>query len=131
MAEHCWSLRVYYEDTDSMGRVYHANYLKFMERARTEFVREKGWHLDKVAEELGLAFVVKQLQIDYQRAAKFNDQLNIYTKLAKISPASITFEQSIALASSALLVCAALVKVVCIDLKGGTVQRIPPQLSME
>lgn len=92
---HHLQLRVYYEDTDAGGIVYHANYLKFLERARTEFLIEKGLSLTKIKADFGLLFVVKSFEIEYMRPAKLEDRLDVFSKLAKIGAASLIFEQSI------------------------------------
>ncbi len=68
-----WPVRVYYEDTDSGGVVYYANYLKFMERARTEWLRARGFEQDVLLGEHRLMFAVRSLSVDYHRPARFND----------------------------------------------------------
>jgi acyl-CoA thioester hydrolase len=90
---HEFPLRIYYEDTDFSGAVYHANYLKFFERARSEFLRELG--VDQVAlfEKKGLGFVVRTLTIDYVKPARMDDQLRVETTLARLGRASIELNQ--------------------------------------
>ena len=73
--EFFWPIRVYYEDTDSCGVVYYANYLKFMERARTECLRQWGYVQDVLREELNILFAVSKLVISYDKPAIFNDEL--------------------------------------------------------
>ena len=73
--EFLWPIRVYYEDTDSGGVVYYANYLKFMERARTEMLRSLGFEQDQLIEDLGIIFVVHSLSVQYKKPAIFNDEL--------------------------------------------------------
>jgi acyl-CoA thioester hydrolase len=109
----CWPVRVYYEDTDSGGVVYHANYLNFMERARTEWLRSLGYEQTYLKEELGVLFVVRDLSIHYQRPAKFNDQLNVECRLNKIGRSSLQFEQVIKRGQE--VISSAIVGVVCID----------------
>ena len=70
--EHYFSVRIYYEDTDMQGIVYYANYLKYFERARTEFLREKGFEQDELIEEQRVAFAVRAVQVDYLKPAAFN-----------------------------------------------------------
>jgi acyl-CoA thioester hydrolase len=72
-----WPVRVYYEDTDAAGVVYYANYLKFFERARTEWLRARGFEQDRMRVDHGVVFVVSKLQVEYQRPAKFNDALRV------------------------------------------------------
>jgi len=88
-------VRVYYEDTDHGGVVYYANYLKFMERGRSEFLRSHNIELDKVQYELGVLFVVTEVHIRYKGAARFNDMLNVNTQLSQASGARIAFKQII------------------------------------
>lgn len=112
-AAFCWPIRVYYEDTDSGGVVYHSNYLNFMERARTEWLRALGYEQTRLKDELGVLFVVHDLSITYQRPAKFNDKLNVECRLNKIGRSSLQFEQVIKRGTEIL--SKALVEVVCID----------------
>jgi len=90
-----WSLRVYYEDTDSGGVVYYANYLKFMERARTEFLRRLGFEQDRLIEQKNIIFAVRSVQLDYNLPARFNDELMVETTLIELKKASMLFEQKI------------------------------------
>ncbi len=90
-----WPVRIYYEDTDSGGVVYYANYLKFMERARTEWLRELGLQQDDLRDRLGVIFAVRQVKIDYLLPAKFNDYLVVTATMNKKGKASITFEQTV------------------------------------
>lgn len=87
-------LRVYYEDTDAGGIVYHANYLKYFERARTELLRELGFEQDQLLEQ-DFAFVVGRLSIQYRQAAKFNDLLTVKTKVKQVRHVSLEFYQEI------------------------------------
>lgn len=75
--EFTWSIRVYYEDTDSGGVVYYANYLKYMERARTEWLRAAGFEQDRLFAERGLLFVVVECALRYHRPARFNESLAV------------------------------------------------------
>jgi acyl-CoA thioester hydrolase len=72
-----WPVRVYWEDTDAGGVVYYANYLKFLERARTEWLSALGLEQDRLAEEAGVVFVVRRVEADYLRPARFNDRLGV------------------------------------------------------
>lgn len=84
MREFILSMRVYYEDTDSVGLVYHANYLKFMERARTEWLRSVGIEQDVLAREEGIVFAVRSVELDYLKPAKFNDLLEISVTITRV-----------------------------------------------
>jgi len=86
-------IRIYYEDTDHGGVVYYANYLKFMERGRTEFLRSHDIELDQLQHEDGIMFVVTEVNIRYKGAARFNDMLTIETLLTQASGARIAFIQ--------------------------------------
>lgn len=87
-------VRVYYEDTDAGGVVYYANYLKFFERARTEWLRQLGFGQLAVAQSEGRLFVVRSASVDYHRPARLDDALVILSRVARAGRASILFEQS-------------------------------------
>ena len=88
-------VRVYYEDTDSGGVVYYANYLKYMERARTEYIRELGFEQDALIENDNIIFAVRSVAIDYHRPARFNELLEVSAKVIECRKASLLFEQKI------------------------------------
>ena len=90
-----WNTRVYFEDTDSGGVVYHANYLKFMERARTEWLRSLGLDQIKLKQEDKVMFVVRKIDIQYKIPARFNDELLIQTDCVKTTDYSIMLKQNI------------------------------------
>lgn len=113
MKEFNWPVRVYYEDTDTGGVVYYANYLKFMERARTEWLRSFGIEQDALRDQFGVIFAVRKVEIDYLLPAKFNDELVVTAKVNKKGKASITFEQIIK--KNADLLATATIKIACLD----------------
>lgn len=88
-------VRVYYEDTDAGGVVYHSNYLNFFERARTEWLRQLGYELDELAETEQLVFVVRALSCEYLLPARFNDELFVSASIIEMGKTSIVFEQKI------------------------------------
>jgi len=90
-----WNARVYYEDTDAGGVVYYANYLKFMERARSEWLRALGVEQDNLMQDMNVLFAVRSISIDYKKPAKFNDSLIVSVEPHMIKQASITFKQDI------------------------------------
>ena len=92
---HTFTLRVYYEDTDLAGIVYYANYLKFIERARSEWVRGLGIDQAKLRTEQGLAFAVRRVEADYLRPALFDDVLTVQTALADHSGARLVLDQAV------------------------------------
>lgn len=88
-------VRVYYEDTDSGGVVYYANYLKFIERGRSEFLRDLGFEQDSLSQHQNIIFAVRSIQADYLLPARFNDLLCVHTELKKTRHASLIFSQKI------------------------------------
>lgn len=109
-----WPVRVYYEDTDAGGIVYYANYLKFFERARTEWLRAAGVGQQLLLDEHGAGFVVRSARIDYHAAARLDDEIVLTLAITKFGRASVVFSQQ-ALRGEQLL-AAAEVKVGCVDL---------------
>ena len=89
------SVRIYHEDTDSGGVVYHANYLRYMERARTEWLRDRGFDHDRVAREAGILFVVRSVEIKFLRPARLSDLLVASAELVKINHGLMVFDQRI------------------------------------
>lgn len=93
--EHYLQVRVYFEDTDLAGVVYHANYLKYAERARSEWLRSLGIPVAKINEELGLVPLVRRLSVDYRRPARMDDLLVVHTEVIGFTRVCITLAQSI------------------------------------
>lgn len=133
-----WTVRVYYEDTDSGGVVYYANYLKFMERARTEWLRNLGFEQDVLNTEYGIVFAVRSVSIDYLRPARFNDLLHVGVRLDAHRAAELRFAQTVTRPRGANeapgggeLLCAGEVKVACVDSSNFRPRRIPAKLLAE
>ena len=124
-APHRLTLRVYYEDTDFGGVVYYANYLKFIERGRTEALRARGVDQGRLKAEQGLAFVVTRVGIDYRRPAAFDDLLTVETRLARLGGASVVMEQRVARGETTL--AEAEVTLALVD-ASGRAARLPPAL---
>jgi acyl-CoA thioester hydrolase len=122
-ADALW-VRVYYEDTDFSGRVYHASYLRFLERGRTEWLRRRGFAHRDLAESSGVMFVVRSLQIEFSAAAMMDDLLTVETSVAAVRGASIEFTQRI-LRSDKELVTA---EVLAASIRDGRPARIPADL---
>ena len=97
--------KVYYEDTDSGGVVYYANYLKFIERARTNLIQELGFSLRLLSEKYNCHFVVKNIECNYIQSAKLEDELSIQTKFIEIKKASFKLEQIIYIEDKAIFEC--------------------------
>lgn len=112
MIEFSWPVRVYYEDTDLGGVVYYANYLKFMERARTEWLRAIGFEQDELKDRFDVIFVVKSVHLDYLQPARFNDELQVSVKLLKLRGASMEIEQEITKLNSKGALCKGMIKIV-------------------
>jgi acyl-CoA thioester hydrolase len=110
-----WPITVYYEDTDAGGVVYHANYLKFFERARTEMIRAWGVSQQTLLEH-DIGFVVKSMEIDFIQAATLDEQLTVVSFIAEQRKASLNFCQELVNAQQQVL-CRALVQVACINNK--------------
>jgi acyl-CoA thioester hydrolase len=90
-----WPIRIYYEDTDAGGVVYYANYLRFYERARTEWLRAMGVEQDEIRNSAGILFVVRSAEVEYLRPALFNDEVVVSSSLCEVRRASLKFKQEI------------------------------------
>jgi len=112
---HNWPIRVYYEDTDSGGVVYHSNYLNFMERARSEWLRQLGFEQDDLKDKLDIVFVVHSMQIDFKKPARFNDLLSVGSQLTKAGRSSLAFLQKISV--NGQLLVEAQVKLACVNMR--------------
>lgn len=109
-------IRVYYEDTDASGVVYHARYLHWFERARSEWLRARGYSHRELTERFGAAFTVASVEINYRRPARLDDLLDATVSVAKYGHASLIFEQRLQLpGDSQNSLATARVKVVCVD----------------
>lgn len=118
-----WPVRVYYEDTDAGGVVYYANYLRFMERTRTEWLRSLGLEQTALADEYGVLFVVRAVEIEYLRPARFNDALEVTVELSDHGRSRIAVLQQVLRGSEVL--ASALVRAVCVDTQSIRPARIP------
>ncbi len=129
MEPYVWQTRVYYEDTDAGGVVYYANYLKFMERARTEWLRSLGVEQDTLVKELNVLFAVRSVSIDYKKPARFNDALTVTVVPNALKPASISFKQDIYKQGiEANLLTTSEVNVVCLNAEDFLPNPIPKNL---
>ena len=108
------SVRVYYEDTDSGGVVYYANYLKFIERGRSEYLRELGFEQDELIATDRVIFAVRSVSADYLLPAKFNDLLTVDTQLEKLGKASLSFSQKILKSEQNQVLFRAQISVACL-----------------
>ncbi|MEL6278374.1 MAG: tol-pal system-associated acyl-CoA thioesterase [Pseudomonadota bacterium] len=118
-------VRVYYEDTDLAGIVYYANYLRFYERARTEWLRAVGVDQGGLHSEKGLVFAVRRVEVDYLLPAKFDDALTVTAEVDAVGGASLTMRQAILRGSESL--SRAIVRIACVD-AAGRPARLPAEL---
>lgn len=112
-------IRIYYEDTDAGGVVYYANYLKFLERCRTEWLRAGGYDQSRLLDEARIAFVVRRVEADYLRPARLDDQLDVGLRVEKIGAAQIVFTQTVSRIGAGAapeLLLSARVQIVSIDI---------------
>ena len=108
-----WPVRVYYEDTDSGGVVYYANYLKFLERARTEWLRSRGFEQTDLLRSHGVVFVVRAITLDYFKPAMFNDMLEVTVELAESGRSQMILAQSVRRGHASLV--EARVRLACVN----------------
>lgn len=123
--QHEFPIRVYYEDTDLAGIVYYANYLKFIERARTEWVRGLGIDQGHLRAEAGIVFAVRRIEADYLKPAKFDDELKVETRPEAVTGARIILEQVVLRRGERLF--QAQVTLVCLT-DSGQAARIPAEV---
>jgi acyl-CoA thioester hydrolase len=124
-----WPVRVYWEDTDAGGIVYYANYMKFMERARTEWLRALGIDQVRLRQEHGLMFVVVDVEAHYRKPARYDDQLQVTCKVRETTRASITLDQEVyrdAVGGDLLL--DGRVRAACLDAQTYRPRPLPPEL---
>ena len=121
-----YALRVYYEDTDAGGVVYYANYLRFMERARTEWLRTLGVNQDELARTSGVLFAVRRAAIEFLKPARLDDALGVSVAVTRIGNASIEFAQQVVRGQTVL--CTGAIKLACLAVDGFTPTAVPPAL---
>ncbi|MBL3588921.1 MAG: tol-pal system-associated acyl-CoA thioesterase [gamma proteobacterium endosymbiont of Lamellibrachia anaximandri] len=131
MKEFLWPVRVYYEDTDSGGVVYYANYLKFMERTRTEWLRSLGFEQDRMLQQDGVIFAVSKVEVSYHRPAGFNDALEVSAQIERKGRVSLTFYQEVRRPSDNALLVSGRIKVACVDASRMRPAPIPEDLFKE
>lgn len=119
-------VRVYYEDTDAAGMVYYANYLRFCERARTEWLRTLGFAQHALMADQGIAFVVRSVEARYRTPARLDDSLVVVSQISRLGGASIEFDQRIHRTQE--LIFDARITIACIDIAGQRPAPLPPEL---
>jgi acyl-CoA thioester hydrolase len=132
MKHFIWPLRVYWEDTDAGGIVFYANYLKFFERARTEWFRSMGYSQHELKERTGCMFIVSQTQLKYSHPALLDDELHISAKVTDVGGASLVIEQSATKASpktqEQLTLCEGSIKIAWVQVGTLKPSRIPKDI---
>ena len=118
-----WRVRVYYEDTDAGGIVYYANYLKFMERARTEWLRQLGIDVGVVARENGSGFVVRSARLEFMQPARLSDELTVSVELKEKRKASVTLFQQVSREDEIL--CEGEIRLAHVDLEANKPRALP------
>jgi len=126
-----WPVRVYWEDTDAGGVVYHASYLRFLERARTEWLRVQGLDQGRVRDDYGVVFVVRDLSIEFLQPARLDDELDVELLAAERRSASMTFSQRILRRVDGAVLTTARVRAACVTSGDFKPCRIPENLFME
>ena len=125
---HVYALRVYYEDTDAAGVVYHANYLRFAERARTEAMRDIGAPHAEMADQTGLIFMVRRAELDYLAPARLDDSLVVETRARSMRAATVVIDQEIRRAESRESVLVSVrIELACVSSADGRARKIPPR----
>lgn len=127
-----WTIRTYFEDTDSGGLVYHTSYLRFMERARTEWLRALGFSQERLLGELGVLFVVRSVTIKYIRPAMLDDELAVTTRTRRHRRAGLHFDQRIRrLNADGADLCRGAIEVVCMSAPTRRPRAIPSSIAVE
>jgi acyl-CoA thioester hydrolase len=121
-----WPVRVYYEDTDAGGVVYHSQYLNFMERARTEWIRSLGFEQATLRDSENILFVVHSMQVQFKKPAEFDDMLSVDTQLIELRRGSFICAQEIA--RQDVLLIQAQVKIACVNAVTFKPMGIPTQI---
>ena len=124
-----WRTRVYWEDTDAGGVVYHAGYLRCLERARSEWMRAAAIGQDALRRSHGIVFVVRELCIAYDKPARLDDELDTTVRVARQRTASLDFGQTITRVADGVTLARAEVKVACIDAQAFVPVRIPQDIA--
>lgn len=125
---HFQPVRIYYADTDAGMIVYHANYLNFAERGRTEFLRVLDLEQHKIKSDYGALFVVRHVEMDFRAPAKLDDSLLVRTAITHLGGASLTMQQDILSADQATIYCQIKVRIVCVDFEKMKSIRLPDHI---
>ncbi len=121
-----YPLRIYYEDTDAAGMVYYANYLRFMERARTEWLRALGFEQSRMVETHGVAFVARSAAVEYLRPARLDDALTVVSSIESLGRAQVVFDQQVQRGAETL--ATGRIRIACVDPACGRPVALPAVL---
>ncbi len=124
---HSMEIKLYYEDTDCGGVVYYANYLRYMERARTEYMAARGASVKALMDQ-GYLFVIARAEVDYRSSAHYGDTLVVETWVSEVSAATLLFEHTMKEKTSGRLIAECKAKAVCVD-SSGKPKRIPREIA--
>jgi acyl-CoA thioester hydrolase len=124
-------VRIYWEDTDAGGIVYYANYFRFLERARTEWLRALGFEQERLREEQKVLFVVVEVQARYRQPARYGELLDVTCEVADVKRATLTFKQEIYRQRDGELLLSGQVRVACIDADTSRPKPLPERLLQE
>ncbi len=123
-----WPIRIYYEDTDAGGVVYHTSYLRFLDRARTEWLRHIGFEQDALIRDPGILFAVCQVELDYLLPARFNDRLEVHSRVTRLAGASLDFAQTVVRLDDGAELCRGRVRIACLRADDLRPARLPSAL---
>ncbi len=123
---HTIEAKIYYEDTDCGNVVYYANYLKYMERGRTEYLADHGFQVSELAAQ-GTVFVVSRVEIDYRSSARLGETIVVRTWIEEMSRTSILFAHAMTDQATGRLIAEARARIVCVD-ANGKIKRIPQEM---
>jgi len=126
-----WKIRVYWEDTDAGGVVYHSQYLNFFERCRTEWLRSIGVHQARMAREDNVLFAIRHMDIDFIKAARLDDELDVTVHTANAGGARVTFSQDMTRRPDGQRVASAELTAVCLKADSFTPTRVPQWIRAE
>jgi acyl-CoA thioester hydrolase len=125
-----WRTRVYWEDTDAGGVVYHAGYLRFLERARSEWMRARGMGQLALRESHGVVFVVREIDIAFDKPARLDDELDSTVRVERLRSASLEFAQEVLRVAGGVTLARARVRVACVEAREFVPVRIPPDIAV-
>jgi acyl-CoA thioester hydrolase len=131
VSAYVWQVRVYWEDTDAGGVVYHSQYLNFFERARTEWLRSRGIHQARLAEETGVVFAIRRMQVDWRYPARLDDLLDVSVHTVTAGATRLDFHQDMKRAGDGKLLATATVTAACLDAATFKPTRMPESIRLE